>query len=38
MRGSPCGKNLDHQSFKVKRVWFEGDQNIEVYANHFDGV
>ena len=31
-------KNLDHQSFKVKRVWFEGDQNIEVYANYFDGV
>ena len=31
-------KNLDPQSFKVKRVWFEGDQNIEVYANYFDGV
>ena len=31
-------KNLDPQSCEVKRVWFEGDQNIEVYANHFDGV
>ena len=31
-------KNLDPQSFKVERVWFEGAQDIEVYANHFDGV
>ena len=31
-------KNLDPQSFKVERVWVEGAQDIEVYANHFDGV
>ena len=31
-------KNLDPQSFKVERVWFEGAQDIEVYANYFDGV
>ena len=31
-------KNLDPQSFKVERVWFEGARDIEVYANHFDGV
>ena len=28
-------KSLDPQSFEVKRVWFEGDQNIEVYSNHW---
>ncbi len=26
-------KSLDPQSFEVKRVWFEGDQDIEVYPD-----
>ncbi len=26
-------KSLDPQSFEVKRVWFEGDQDIEVYSD-----
>ena len=30
-------KSLDPQSFEVKRVWFEGAQDIVVYANHFAG-
>ena len=27
---------LDPHSFRVERVWFEGDRDIEVYANHFE--
>ncbi len=26
-------KSLDPQSFEVKRVWFDGDQDIEVYPD-----
>ena len=31
-------ESLDPQAFEVKRVWFEGARDIDVYANHFDGV
>ena len=30
-------KRLDPHSFRVERVWFEGNRDIEVYANHFEG-
>lgn len=30
-------RRLDPHSFRVQRVWFEGDRDIEVYANHFGG-
>ena len=29
-------KRLDPHSFRVERVSFEGDRDIEVYANHFE--